>query len=388
MSYSLLIKNVLLYKDIESSTCFDILTRDGLIVSISPTGEITEKVDDIIDGSGKTAIPGLIEMHIHGAGGADSLDGTKEALSIISQTLAEHGTTSFLSTMVMKPGLNNRHLKAAGESTGKNLGGAQLLGSYIEGPFINYAKRGGIVAESITGSSGRVLDQIFEETGDALKMMCVAPEIPGIAGIIENLLKNRVKVAFGHSDADYKQTKEGFKMGINHVTHLFNAMRSLHHRDPGPLAAIFENQKISVELIGDSHHVHPALFKMVWSMKGPDKIACITDGISAMGLPEGTYVYNNRQYTSKDGLARYLDGTFIGSTMNLLKIAKNFKSFSGSTFSQAIDTVTINPARILGLDHIKGSLEAGKDADIVLIDASFKVSTTIISGRTIYQTHK
>jgi N-acetylglucosamine-6-phosphate deacetylase len=385
MSYCLLIKNVSLYKDIENTSCFDILIRDGIIITISPTGDITEKVDEIIDGSGKIAIPGLIEMHIHGAGGADSLDGTKEALSVISQTLARHGTTSFLSTMVMKPGVVNRHLKEAGESTGKSLGGAQLLGIYIEGPFINYAKRGGIVAESITGSSGKVLEQIFEETGDALKMMCVAPEIPGIAKIIEHLLKNKVKVAFGHSDADYNQTKEGFKMGINHVTHLFNAMRSLHHRDPGPLAAIFENQKISVELIGDTHHVHPALFKMVWALKGPDNIACITDGISGMGLPEGTYVYNNRKYTSKNGLARYLDGTFIGSTMNLLKIAKNFKSFSGSTFREAIDTVTSNPARILGIDHHKGSLDAGKDADIVLIDPSFKVKHTIISGKTVYQ---
>jgi N-acetylglucosamine-6-phosphate deacetylase len=161
MSYCLLIKNVSLYKDIENTSCFDILIRDGIIITISPTGDITEKVDEIIDGSGKIAIPGLIEMHIHGAGGADSLDGTKEALSVISQTLARHGTTSFLSTMVMKPGVVNRHLKEAGESTGKSLGGAQLLGIYIEGPFINYAKRGGIVAESITGSSGKVLEQIF-----------------------------------------------------------------------------------------------------------------------------------------------------------------------------------------------------------------------------------
>lgn len=387
MSGSLLIENVLLYKDIENSFCFDILTRDGKIISISPSGGITEKVDTIIDGKGKIAIPGLIEMHIHGAGGADSLDGTKEALATISQTLARHGTTSFLSTMVMKPGVENRHLKAAAESTGKSLGGAQLLGIYIEGPFINNAKRGGIVPESITGSSSKVLDQILEETGGSLKMMCVAPEIPGIKKIIEHLLKNKVKVAFGHSDADYKQTKEGFRMGINHVTHLFNAMRSLHHREPGPLAAIFDDPKISIELIGDSHHVHPSLFKMVWALKGPGNIACITDGISGMGLPEGTYVYNNRKYTSKDGLARYLDGTFIGSTMNLLKIAKNFKSFSGSTFSEAIDTVTINPARILGIDQAKGSLETGKDADIVLIDASFKVKHTIISGKTVYESH-
>lgn len=388
MKESLLIKNVFLTGESlagENDTeTYDVLVDNGRITTIMPSGTLNNSARTI-DASGFMAIPGLIDMHIHGAGGSDSLDGTAEALTNISHTLAKLGTTSFLSTMVMRPREDNRHLRAAAECTGKDLGGAGLLGIYIEGPFINAVKKGGIVPESITAPSQEVLDKILDDTGTALKMMCVAPEIQGIGPVIDKLRDKKVKVAFGHSDADYNQTKDGFKMGINHVTHLFNAMRSLHHRDPGPLAAIFENNEVSVEFIGDTHHIHSGLFSMAWKLKGPRNIACITDGISGMGLPEGTYVYNNKQYTSKDGLARYTDGTFIGSTMSLFKIAQNFKTFTGCSLQEAIDTVTINPARILGIDHLKGSLETGKDADIVLTDQDNNVKYTIIAGKIIYQ---
>jgi N-acetylglucosamine-6-phosphate deacetylase len=384
MTENLIIKNTALYYDIKDTTKYDILVSKGKINQILPAGEIP-LTENTIEAGNLVAIPGLIDIHIHGAGGSDSLDGTKEALTNISLTLAKLGTTSFLSTMIMKPGEKNIHLQTARDLTGKDLGGAGLLGIYIEGPFINNIKRGGILPDSITGSSVEVLDKILDQTGNALKMMCVAPEITGIAKIIEKLRSSGVKVAFGHSDADYDQTRQGFEMGINHVTHLFNAMRSLHHRDPGPLAAIFEKPEISVEFIGDSHHIHPGLFKMVWYLKGPQNIACVTDGISGTGLPEGTYTYNNKSYTSKNGLARYLDGTFIGSTMGLIKIVSNFKTFTNCTFKEAIDTVTLNPARILGADRDKGSIEEGKDADIVLIDRDFNVKCTIIAGKIVYQ---
>jgi N-acetylglucosamine-6-phosphate deacetylase len=382
MPESLLINNVSLY-DKQDAERFDILTAGGRIVRIAPTGEIPRQ-DAYIDGGGLIAVPGLIDMHIHGAGGADSLDGTAEALKTISRTLARLGTTGFLSTMVMRPGEENRHLQVAAGCTGKELGGALLLGVYIEGPFINNIKRGGILPESITRSSPDVLGNILDKTGNSLRMMCVAPEIPGIANIIERLIAANVVVAFGHSDADYMQTRKGFDMGISHVTHLFNAMRPLHHREPGPIAAIFENQAVSVELIGDGHHVHPSLFSIVRNLRNPDKLVCVSDGISGMGLPDGIYVYNNKKYISENGLARYLDGTFIGSTMNLAKIIKNFKAFTNCTLKDAINTVTLNPARILGIDKQKGSLNEGKDADIVLIDPDFNVQYTIIAGKTVY----
>ncbi len=384
MADTLLLKNVILYSNINATKGTDILIRGGKIISVKASGEIPEP-ENFINAAGLIAVPGLIDIHIHGAGGSDSLDGTGNALANISRTLAQVGTTSFLSTMVVNPGGKNQHLKAATECTGKYLGGAELLGIYIEGPFINIEKRGGIVPESIAAPSAGILDEILNETGDALKIMCVAPEIPGNERIIRQLRDAGIIAAFGHSDAGYEETRKGFSMGINHVTHLFNAMRPLHHREPGPLAAIFEEPGINTELIVDSHHVHPSLVRMAWKLRNKSEIACITDGISGMGLPEGTYTYNKKQYTSKDGLARYLDGTLIGSTMSLLNIVRNFIDFTGAGFKEAIDTVTVNPARILGIGNRKGSIQNGKDADIVLIDPSFDVQYTIIAGNTVYR---
>lgn len=380
---NILISNVSLFSDVNAAGSHDIFIEGGIISAIMPSGG-KEYEGDRIDGSGLTAIPGLIDLHIHGAGGSDSLDGTTEALSTISKTLAKLGTTAFLSTMVVRPGQKNHYLAEAAECTGKDIGGAHLLGVYIEGPFINIAKRGGIVTESITEPSPSILEAILKEAGSALKIMCIAPEIPGSVGIIKMLKDRGIIAAFGHSDADFEETKRGFEYGISHVTHLFNAMRPLHHRDPGPLAAIFDNPQITLELIGDAHHVHPCLIRIVRKLAGADRIACITDGISGMGLPDGTYYYNKKKYISRDGLAKYMDGTFIGSTMSLARIVRNYMTYSGSGLREAIETVTINPARILGIDNRKGSIEKGKDADIVLIDGSFNVHYTIISGKTVY----
>jgi N-acetylglucosamine-6-phosphate deacetylase len=384
MNSGLLIRNITLYSNTEDPAKYDILTVDGKISRIFPAGELKDAVDSI-DAGGGIAIPGMIDIHIHGAGGADSLEGTCEAFHTISRTLAGLGTTSFLSAMVVTPGKENPHLRAAAACSTSDMGGAVLLGAYIEGPFINPEKRGGILSHCITKPSIRILEEIIEEADGSLKMMVVAPELPGIKPLIDRLLNKNIIAAFGHSDAGYEETVNGFRAGISHVTHLFNAMRPVHHRDPGPLPAIFDNPDISVELIADTHHVHPALFKMVWNLKGPGKVACITDGISGMGLPEGVYLYNNQKYTSKDGLARYLDGTFIGSTTGLGDIAMNFIKNTGCSFREAVDTVTIVPARVLGIDNRKGSLEEGKDADIVIVDRELKPKYTIIAGKIVFK---
>lgn len=384
MTDSLLIQNVSLYYNIKDTTKHDILVAKGKIICTAPAGEIV-RTGESIDAKGYIAIPGMIDLHIHGAGGSDSLDGEKESFKTISRTLASLGTTGFLSAMVIKPGEKNIHLQIAGECAGMDMGGASLLGIYVEGPFINIEKRGGIVAESITKPSSEILDRIIEESAGKLKIMCVAPELPGNEKIIHRLKDLDIIAAFGHSDAGYEETKKGFESGISHVTHLFNAMRPLHHRDPGPLAAIFEHTDISIELIADSHHIHPAMVNLASRLATKRNIACITDGISGMGLPDGKYTYNNSEYTSINGLARYLDGTLIGSTMGLGKIAANYIKFTGASFREAIDCVTINPARILGIDKYKGSIEVGKDADIVIIDENFNVKHSIVAGKTVYK---
>ena len=214
------------------------------------------------------------------------------------------------------------------------------MGFHLEGPFINEKKKGGLDPASIYPASPEKLEEILEVTGDTLKMMTIAPELEGNLQIISELRKNNIIAAFAHSDANYAETKQGFEAGINHVTHIFNAMRSIHHREPGPIPAIFENENITVQIISDGHHINPAIVKMIYHIIGAERCVCITDGMQGIGLPEGKYIYNGREYISKDGAAKYSDGTLIGSTMSLLEIVFKFKEFTGCSLEEAVNSST------------------------------------------------
>jgi N-acetylglucosamine-6-phosphate deacetylase len=379
----MIIKDCAVYNADPKQGLSDIRVLNGKISEIGKN--LSSEGETIIDASGKTVIPGIIEVHIQGAGGADILDGTEEALIKMAKTLARLGTTSYLGTTVVKPKENNAHLRFARKYVNKKTGGAYLLGFHLEGPFINPKKKGGLDPNSIYDSSPEKLDEIYEVLGDTLKMMTIAPEMPWNHEAIKSLREHNVIASIAHSDATYDEAKKGIEVGINHVTHIFNAMPSLLHRTPGPIAAIFENKTITAQIIGDGHHLHPSIVKTIYRMIGGDRCICITDGMQAMGLPEGKYVYNGKEYTSKDGAAKYDDGTLIGSTMSLLNIAFKFQQFTGCTFETAINTVTINPAKLLGIEKQKGHIASGFDADIVIIDKDNSVFTTIIDGEVVYK---
>jgi N-acetylglucosamine-6-phosphate deacetylase len=324
--------------------------------------------------------PGFIDVHIQGAGGADVLDGTPEALATIARTLPRFGTTSFLATTAMHYHKPNHHLQVAAGLVGKDLGGAHLIGIHLEGPFINMEKRGGMSPTCIGQPSAATLQELFQLTGSALKMMTIAPELEGALSIIRQLVAAGVVASFGHSAATYEQTLQGIRAGISHVTHLFNAMSPFHHREPGPLAAIVEQEQVTAQLIADGVHVHPAALRLAWRLFGPQRLIAITDGIQAIGLPEGRYIYNGREYESHNGIARYLDGTLIGTAVGLNTLINRLRQFTGCSLREAIDTATHNPARLLGLDS-KGSLEVGKDADVVLLDMDGSVWATLVAGK-------
>ncbi len=361
-----------------------VFIEDGTITRIGPAQTLPD-AGHAIDARGRMLLPGLIDVHVQGAGGADVLDGTPASLAAMAHALARTGVTSFLGTTVARPSGDNRHLSVAREAVNRDLGGAALLGIHLEGPFINVARKGGLDPGCICDPSGAALAEILDVTGDSLRMMTIAPELPGVLGIIRELNRRGVVAAFAHSEASYEQTLAGFDAGITHVTHIFNAMPSLHHRHPGPLAAIFERNDITAQIIGDGHHLHPAIVRFLFATLGPGRCVCITDGVTGLGLPEGTYMYNGREYVSRHGAARYHDGTLIGSTMGLLAIAFRFQSFTGCSFEHAVDSVTKNPARVLGLEHKKGCIEIGADADLVLIDDDKDVAITIVNGREVYR---
>lgn len=383
MSERLLIANCELFDRPDGEKSVSILVEDGVIKEIG--GIDAAGVKNVVDAGGRIAAPGFIDVHIQGAGGADVLDGTAEGLQAISQTCARFGTTSFLATTVFRPKGNNEHISLAAQYAGRDLGGANLLGIHLEGPFIAPAKKGMIQPDCVCAASAEVLDEILDLTAGTLNMMTVAPELPGSLEIIRSLVDSNIVASFAHSEADYEQALAGFEAGISHVTHLFNAMGTLHHRSPGPLVAIFESEQVSAQLIADGVHIQPPVLRLAYQILGPQRIVLITDGMQAMGQPEGQYVYNGVEYESKDGTARYKDGTLIGTASGLSELVRKFIRFTGCGIDVAIRAVTANPAKLLGIDNRKGSVAIGKDADLVLMERDCSVHTTIVGGKIVYQ---
>ena len=384
MLQKLLITNCRLFDAPDDKQTTSILIENG---SITQIGQINSSADcnNTLDAQGRIIAPGFIDIHIQGAGGADILDATPDALKAISQACARFGTTSFLATTVFKPNQKNQHLTVAAEHVGRNLGGANLLGIHLEGPFISPEKKGMIRPECICPPSLKVLDEILDITNGHLKIMTIAPELPGSLRIIQSLIDSNVIASFGHSSATYQQTLDGFNAGISHVTHLFNAMPSFHHRAPGPLLAILQTKHITAQLITDGVHIHPAVLKFAFETLGPNRIIPITDGMQALGLGDGKFIYNGIEYESKNGAARYKDGTLIGTALGLSQLLEKLIAFTGCPLDVAIKTVTQNPAGLLGLEDKKGTIAPGKDADLVLLDHDRSVHTTIVAGKIVFQ---
>jgi len=384
MTKNLLIKNCRLFNSLQNKKSVEILVKDGTITQI---GKIKKNpaCENILDAQDRVIAPGFIDVHIQGAGGASVLDGTIESLQTISQTCARFGTTSFLATTVFKPNMQNRWLEVAAEAVGSDLEGAHLLGVHLEGPFISLEKKGMILPNCICAPSLRIFNEIQSIAGTNLKMMTIAPEFNGSLDIIRKLVDSKIVASFGHSNASYNETLKGIDAGISHVTHLFNAMGSFHHRAPGPLLAIFETEKISVQIIPDGVHFHPGVLKYLFKIIGGDRCIAITDGMQSTGLPDGIYLYDGLKYESKNGTTRYHDGTLIGTSLGLSQLVLRLKGFTDTSLDVAIKTVTENPAKLLGIENRKGSIAVGKDADLVILDHDYSVWATVARGKIVFQ---
>jgi len=384
MSQRLLITNCKLFDASETEQATSVLIENGVIAHVGQI-ESGTTCDNTLDAQGRIIAPGFLDIHIQGAGGADILDATPEALEAISRTCARFGVTGFLATTVFKPDQDNQHLALAAEYAGRDLGGANLLGFHLEGPFISLERKGMILPECICPPSGQVLDEIQNITDGHLRMMTIAPELPESLGIIRSLVDSNIIASFGHSNTTYEQTLDGFDAGISHVTHLFNAMASIHHRAPGPLVAIFQTENITAQVITDGVHIHPAVLNFTYEKLGPERTIPITDGMQAIGLGDGMFVYNGIEYESKAGAARYKNGTLIGTALGLSQILERFIAFTDCPLDVAIRMVTKIPAGLLGLKDKKGTITVGKDADLVLLDDNLSVHTTIVAGKIVFQ---
>jgi N-acetylglucosamine-6-phosphate deacetylase len=380
---SLLIEDCRLLDADNRSAAASVLIENGLIARIEKPGQFGD-TQPVIQAAGRILCPGFIDVHVQGAGGADILDSTEQALRTIAQTSARFGTTAYLATTVFKPEQPNHHLPLAAEHVGSSLGGAALLGIHLEGPFISLEKRGMIQPDCICPPDLAVLNTIYDLCAGHLRMMTIAPELPECGALIQSLVQHKCIASLGHTNGSYEQTLAGFQAGIDHVTHLFNAMPSIHHRQPSPLGAIFETQAITAQVIPDGVHIHPAVLRMAFHALGPERFISITDAMQALGLPDGKHEYNGLPYETSDGAARYKDGTLIGTAMGLNGLINRLMRFTDCSLATAIKTVTENPARLLGLEHRKGTIGIGLDADLILLNEDLSVHQTLVGGEIVF----
>ena len=367
----------------------DSMIEDGallfsdVIEGVVPMDEIPEGAE-VIDACGGYVAPGLIDIHIHGYLGKDVCDGEEESIRVISEGLIKNGVTGYLPTTmtedmaVIRKALNV--LRSLKEES-KSWKGSTILGAHAEGPFISAAKKGAQDPKYILKPDAAFV----KEYADIIKIITLAPEedTETFDAIREMVKDTDVVVSMGHTSADYDTALKATKNGVKHATHLFNAMTPMAHRAPGVVGAVF-NSDVSCEVIADTFHVSAALYDMLWKLKGR-KLCFITDCLPAGGLPYGEYTLGGQKIIYNDIVCRLEDGTVAGSVLPLNEGVWNVYQNSQIPLWECVNGASLNPATAIGLSDTKGSLEVGKDADIIITDGEFEVVKTIIKGEIRYE---
>ena len=359
------------------------LLYSSVVEGIVPLGSVPADAE-IIDANGGYVAPGLIDMHIHGYLGKDVCDGEEESIRTISKGLLANGVTGYLpTTMTVDMKVIRKALEVCRnlKEESKDWDGSVILGCHAEGPFISESKKGAQDAKYILKPDAAFV----KEYADIIKTITLAPETDenDFAAIREITRDTDVVISMGHTSADYETAMASVNAGVKHVTHLFNAMTPLAHRAPGVVTAAM-NADISCELIVDTFHVDASLYNMLYKLKGR-KLCFITDCLPAGGLPEGEYTLGGAKIIYRGIVCRLEDGTVAGSVLHLNKGVWNVYTNSDIPLYECVNCASLNVATTLGLEKNKGSLEIGKDADIIITDGEFNVEKTIIGGKIKYE---
>ncbi|WP_238884429.1 N-acetylglucosamine-6-phosphate deacetylase [Clostridium sp. YIM B02551] len=377
----MLIKNVnIIYLDkIEKGS---VLIEDGKIKSLNPSSYDT---NEIIDGEGLYLSAGFIDVHIHGAGGYDTMNGTFEAINEIAKNIVKHGTTSFTPT-TMTVAVEDIHKSMEAISYAKTHGtdGANVLGAHLEGPFISPQAIGAQNPNFLQKPSVETYNKMVSGFEDAVTSITVAPEVDGALELISYLNSKGVRVSVGHTKATYNEVVSGIKAGISHSTHLFNAMTGLHHREPGAIGAIFDTD-ITTETISDGIHIAYPSLRVAYKTKTTDKVLLITDAMEACCMPDGKYSLGGQPVFVKDGAARLENGALAGSILTLDKAVKNVFDNSNYPLYEVVKMATYNPAKHCKVDNKKGLIKEGFDADLVLFDDNINIKYSIVNGKIIFK---
>jgi N-acetylglucosamine-6-phosphate deacetylase len=360
-----------------------LLVEDGRIHSIT-SRESSELPSGarVLDYPGATIGPSFFDVHFHGAAGHDVMEATPAALDKIGRFIASRGTAAYLATTVTAPfdetlraldGLANEIAKLP------EPGRARPLGIHLEGPFLSHEKRGVHPPEHLLPPSTATFDRLVDAAHGHVRLITIAPELPGAEELIRHAVSRGVRVSLGHSNATAAETKAGIAAGGSSATHTFNAMRPLDHREPGILGTVLTSDDLYADLICDGVHTTPEIVRLWWRAKGPERAILITDALAAAGMPDGEYFLGGFAVEVKGDRAM-ARGVLAGSVLTLDRALWNFVRFTGATVDDGLRLITRNPAAMTGLDHRAGSIVPGRAANLVIIDEQGKLVASIIAG--------
>jgi len=365
-----------------------ILIRDDEIERIGkreelelPAGAMEIRAEDSL------AVPGFIDVHIHGAGGRDVMEGTTEALSTITKRVAKSGTTSIVATTVTASTDDtlravegvSRYIPTQFDSCTAPC--AEILGIHFEGPFLSKERRGVHPAELLQLPTADALQKLLHAAAGNARILTIAPELFGAMPCIDAARSLGMVVSIGHTDATYEQARAAIAHGAHHATHVYNAMRPFSHRDPGVIGAVLTSTEVNAELIADGIHVDEIAMKVLLQAKGPERVVLISDGTPATGMPDGKYKLGGIDVIVVDGVCRDLNGKLAGSTLTLDKALRNIVGL-GIPLANAVRMLTLNPATVLGIEFKKGALRTGADADVLLLNDALQVTRVWTRGIT------
>ena len=378
-------KNVNVYVENKGIIKTDIAFENGVITAIGNNLDVEElgKFDD-----NAVIVPGFIDEHIHGASGADAMDGTIDALYKIATAIPSEGTTTFLATtMTQSPENITKALKAVDDYIKLNkIDGAEILGAHLEGPFISPKHVGAQPPQYVEKPCVKTFEKYVEASGNHIKIVSFAPEVEGAEDLAKYCVQNKIVASIGHTSAKFNEANASVDFGMSSVTHTYNAQTGLHHRDAGVVGTALLNDKLNCEIICDTIHVSVPAIKLVVKNKPHDKVTLITDAMRAKHMPDGESELGGQLVIVKNGEARLVDGTLAGSVLKMNDAIKNVVEKVGVPFTDAIDFAAANPAKNLGIFDKKGSIKVGKHADFAVLDKNtFKVLMTVRSGNVIFK---
>jgi len=345
-----------------------------------------------INAGGKMLLPGFIDLHVHGGGGYDAMMGNVDDLLGMCGFHASRGTTSLLATTLTAPQdeiLRALRAVAAAMKLERKADGAHLLGVHLEGPFLNIEKCGAQNPADLHEPDMEEFKEFWSASDGAIKVVTVAPELARAEELIKYAAGHGVTVSLGHTNADYETMASAVEWGATQVTHVFNGMRGFHHREPGAAGAALMLDRLAVEVICDGEHIHPDLIKWIFAVKPAGKVIMITDSMCAAGCPDGDYLLGKLPVVMRKGTVHLKQqgggiGSLAGSSLTMIDALKKASVFTGLDIADIVPAMTLHPAIQIGVADSKGSIELGKDADVILLDEQFRVCRTYVMGALVY----